>query len=179
MSDGHSWTDISAPYVRPRPGQSDAWAEEAAQRGHTGAQQLREVVEVQPTAEVADALSVPLGETVIARRRLVLLDDLPVELADSYYPATIARNTQLAEARKIRGGAVTLLSEMGYLPHRIQEDIHARPATEEEHHLLQLDMHEWVLVLTRLTLSRDGTPFEYSIMIMVARGRHLRYELSV
>ncbi|MEU6716230.1 UTRA domain-containing protein [Nonomuraea sp. NPDC046802] len=179
MSDGDSWTDISAPYVRPRPGRSDAWAEEAARRGHAGAQQLREVVEVRPAAEVADALGIPSGGTVIVRRRLVLLDELPVELADSYYPAVIARGTPLAEARKIRGGAVTLLSEMGYESHRIQEDVHARPATEEERQILQLGPNEWVLVLARLSMTRDGTPFEYSTMTMVARGRHLRYELSI
>ncbi|GIH91905.1 GntR family transcriptional regulator [Planobispora siamensis] len=178
MSD--TWTSISAPYVRPRAaGQQDAWAEEAAQHGGTGRQALREVAEIPAPADVAEALDVPAGQPVVVRRRTILFDEQPVELADSYYPAAIARGTGLAESGKIRGGAVTLLADLGYQSRRVIEDVCARPATESERELLRLDEGEWVLVLTRVSATAEGVPFEAATMTMIARGRHMRYEMSV
>ncbi|MEO3874147.1 UTRA domain-containing protein [Nonomuraea sp. B12E4] len=180
MTDGPSWHSVSMPYVLPRgAGQPDAWAEEAAQHGHAGRHILREVAEVRPPRDVAAALGVQGHETVVARRRTVLLDERPVELADSYYSLAIARDTPLAEPRKIRGGAPTLLAELGYPPAHIEEDVSARPASEEERQLLQLREHDWVLVLFRLSRARDNAPVEVSVMAMAPYGRHLRYHLSV
>ncbi|MEV0149148.1 MULTISPECIES: UTRA domain-containing protein [unclassified Nonomuraea] len=171
------WSDKSVSYVQPRPRQTDAWTAETAQQGRRGTQQIREVAEVPAPDVIASALNLPSGEPVVVRRRLVLLDEQPYELADSYYPVTIARGTALVEPRKIPGGAVTLLADLGRLPHRIEEDVYTRPATADERDVLHLDEHEWVLVLTRLSRTHDGTPVEVSVMTMVARGRHLRYEL--
>jgi DNA-binding GntR family transcriptional regulator len=180
MTNEETWSSVSMPYVLPRTaGQPDAWAEEAAQHGHVGRHILRDVTELHPPAEVAAALGTQENETVVVRRRTVLLDDRPVELADSYYPVALARGTRLSERSKIPGGAVTLLAEMGYQPIHVEEDVSARPATEEERQLLQLRDHEWVLVLFRLSRARDNTPVEVSAMTMAPYGRHLRYKLSV
>src|SRR3954454_18619977 len=108
------WIVDSLPYLSPRQeGQIDAWSEEAAQAGHVGTQQLRTVTSAVPSAEVAAELGLPLGTAAIVRRRTVLLDQKPVELADSWYPLQVATGTGLAEPRKIKGGAVTLLATLG------------------------------------------------------------------
>lgn len=173
------WTHASAPYIRPRPeGQSDAWTEEAAQQGGVGSSRLREVAEVPASADVAADLQIDAGQPVVVRRRLVLLDGKVVELADSYYPASIARDTPLAQAGKIRGGAVTLLAKLGYTAHTTIETIRARPATQDEIHLLGLEPTDWVLVLRRITKDHRGLPYETSEMTMVAHDRELRYELQ-
>ncbi|MEV5495542.1 UTRA domain-containing protein [Nonomuraea fuscirosea] len=179
MESREAWDSVSLPYVLPRrAGQPDAWTEEAAQHGHVGSQILREVTEVRPPNEIAEALGI-LTDLAIVRRRTVLLDDRPVELVDSYYPAALARGTRLAEKSKIPGGAPTLLAKLGYQPVHLEEDVSARPATEEERHLLQLSDHEWVLVLIRVSRAHESTPVEVSVMTMVAHGRHLRYQLSM
>ncbi|MBB5138795.1 DNA-binding GntR family transcriptional regulator [Thermocatellispora tengchongensis] len=171
---------VSTAYVRPRrAGRQEAWAEEAAAQGKAGTQELREVGEVAPPAEVAGALGVAAGESVVVRRRVILLDGHPVELADSYYPGWIARGTPLAEYRKIRGGAITLLGELGHAPRHVEEDVSARPATDEERRLLRLREHEYVLVLFRLMTADDGTPIEASVMTMNTESRHLRYALDL
>lgn len=173
-----AWTSVSTPYVKARePGQRDPWSEEAAERGAVGTHQLRGVTEVPAPPDVAAALALSPGAVVILRQRVVLLDDSPVELADSYYPLAIAQGTQLAEHRKIRGGAVTLLSEMGHRIVDIEEDITSRPPTEDERRQLHLPESDWVLVLSRLSRDAAGDPVEFMRMIMVARGRHLRYQL--
>jgi hypothetical protein len=48
------------------------------------------------------------------RRRPLLSDGEPFELATSYYPLEIARGTELTAPGKIRGGAVALLKSLGY-----------------------------------------------------------------
>ncbi|BCL15039.1 UTRA domain-containing protein [Micromonospora sagamiensis] len=171
------WLSVSVPYVTP--GGSDSWKAEAATAGGVGSQRLVEVAEVVAPAEVAAALDIEPGGTVVVRRRLMLLDDRPVELTDSYYPLAIARGTALAEPRKIRGGAVTLLAELGYRPCHTVEDVYAREPTDAERKALALDGHRWVLGLTRLLTSGGGLPVELSVMTMVAEGRRLRYEMSI
>ncbi|TYB52751.1 UTRA domain-containing protein [Nonomuraea sp. PA05] len=172
------WSNTSAPYIRPRPdGEPDAWTEEAAQRGHAGTNELREVGEIPAPADIARDLNIG-GEPqqVVVRRRIVLLDGVPIELADSYYPASIARGTPLAQPGKIRGGAVRLLAELGYRARKVEETVSARPATATERELLRLDEADWVLVLRRVTCDHAGTPYESTVMTMVASGRELRYE---
>ncbi|MEZ7127555.1 GntR family transcriptional regulator [Nonomuraea sp. AD125B] len=170
----------TAPYLRPRrPGDPDAWTAEAEAHGRAGTNQLRGVEEIRPPQAVADALRLGPEDTAIVRRRLVLLDGRPTELADSYYPVGIAGGTRLAESRKIPGGAVTLLAELGYRPHKVEERVTARPSTEPEQAVLGLRPQDWVLVLTRVSRTSAGTPYEVSVMTMVADGRELRYEMTI
>ncbi|MET7706117.1 UTRA domain-containing protein [Micromonospora sp. NPDC005413] len=177
---GPEWLSVSMPYVLPRsPQDKDAWAEDAAQQGGVGTQRLLEVSEVASTTEVAEALQVEPGAPVVVRRRLMLMDEQPVELTDSYYPVSIAHGTPLAEPRKIRGGAVGLLAELGYRPGQVREDVYTRAPDAVERSALNLTGQEWVLGLTRLVSTREGVPIEVSVMTMVPQGRRLRYELTV
>ncbi|MEH1012179.1 UTRA domain-containing protein [Micromonospora sp. CPCC 206060] len=178
---GHpDWVSVSMPYVQPRAdGEPESWSAEASRHGGVGTQRLLDVAEVVPPAEVAEALRVEDGATVVVRRRLMLLDDHPVELTDSYYPAAIARGTGLAERRKIRGGAVGLLAELGHRARHVREDVCARRPTEEERAALALPAGDWVLELTRLLRTEAGLPIEFSVMTMVAERRRLRYQLMI
>ncbi|AHH98200.1 hypothetical protein KALB_4838 [Kutzneria albida DSM 43870] len=110
---------------------------------------------------------------------MMLLDEQPVELTNSYYPVAIARGTRLSEHKKIRGGATTLLAELGHRIRHVEEDVSARLATSDEQRLLGLDAPEIVLVLTRTSKADDGTPVEVSVMTMLAANRHLAYQLTI
>ncbi|MFD0204041.1 MULTISPECIES: GntR family transcriptional regulator [Saccharothrix] len=176
MASAGPWTSVSMPYVSGHRG--DAWGAEAAEHGGTGTQKLLSVDEVVASATVADMLGLAAGEAVVVRRRLMLFNDHPVELVDSYYPANIARGTRLAEHRKIPGGAVALLADLGYPPRRVREDVSARLATPDERAALALDDPSCVLVLARALVTESDLPVEASVMTMVAEGRRLRYELT-
>jgi DNA-binding GntR family transcriptional regulator len=177
MSDD-SWVSASAPYISPRQsGQTDAWSSETAQRGRRGGQKTLAVEEVIPPVEVQDALRLEPGGTAVVRRRLILLDDSPIELTDSYYPAAIAAGTRLADPRKIPGGAVTLLAELGYLSAEVEEDVSAGLATEAERETLNLPVGSAVLKLIRTSRTASGAPFEVSVMTMPP-DRHLHYRLG-
>lgn len=178
LRSGAVWIVDSLPYLSPRPeGQSDAWSEEAAQAGKVGTQRLRQVVSEVPPGDVVEALGLQRGALATVRRRIMLLDGRPVELTDSWYPLDVAAGTALAESGKIKGGAITLLAGLGYRVHEAREDITFRGATEEEAGQLGLAAGTPVIRLFRTCLTKDGVPFEASVMVMVAEGRHLRYRL--
>ncbi|MCP3801886.1 UTRA domain-containing protein [Allokutzneria sp. A3M-2-11 16] len=168
------WLSVSTPYLTPR---GDPWAAEAARHGAVGKQRLVEVAELPAESDIAAALEIPCGAPVVVRRRVMLLGERPVELTDSHYPASLARGTGLAEPRRIRGGAVTLLAELGYRVEQVVEDVSAHNPTDEERERLDLRGGP-VLQLVRRSLCA-GKVFEVSVMRMTAVGRRLRYQLSV
>jgi len=168
--------DDSLAYVTPREqGQADAWTA-AAQ--HRGGQLLAEVAEVTPPLEVAAALSLASDDKAAVRRRVILLDGVAIELADSYYPLEIARGTALLEKKKIKGGAPTLLAELGYRAAHASEDLEFREANDLERAALVLPEGSSVLTLLRTTTTEDGSPFEVQLMVMKA-PRRLHYEIEV
>ncbi|MBM7171609.1 UTRA domain-containing protein [Streptomyces sp. G44] len=179
MSDS-AWVSTSMPYLAPREkGQPDAWGEEAASQGGKGSQRIVYAGEVPAPEEAAALLGVTAGEPVVVRRRVIELDDLPSELTDTYYPVEIARGTRLAVTGKIRGGAVTLLAELGHVGVCVREDVTARMPTADEREALRLDGDEPVLRLSRVTLDGDDRPIQADLMVMPAHRQRLRYEIRI
>ncbi|HEU0086339.1 MAG TPA: UTRA domain-containing protein [Pseudonocardiaceae bacterium] len=84
----------------------------------------------------------------------------------------------MAEPRKIPGGAIALLADLGHPPRRVREDVSARLATPHERTALELDDPSCVLLLARALVTENDLPVEASVMPMVADGRRLRYELT-
>lgn len=173
------WVSTSAPYVAPRrDGQGDAWAEEADQRGQQGAQRIVHAGEVPAPLEVATGLGLDVGETVVVRQRVMLLDGAPVELTDTYYPVDVARGTRLAGTAKIPGGAVTFLASLGFEARHVHEEVYARLPNVEEQEALELTQGEPVLCMTRVT--EDGTrPFQVDVSVFPAARQRLRYDLRI
>ncbi|MFC4036377.1 GntR family transcriptional regulator [Streptomyces polygonati] len=174
------WVSTSAPYVSPRrQGQGDAWSEEAAAQGRKGTQRIIRAGEIAPPEEVAALLGLDDDETSVVRRRIMYLDGEPTELADSYYPLSLAGGTPLADPAKIRGGAVTLLASLGHSPHRVREDVRARMPYPAEKAELALGDGEPVLCLTRLVLDAAAVPFQVDVSVFPAARQRLRYEMKV
>ncbi|MGK3107954.1 UTRA domain-containing protein [Streptomyces sp. WAC05858] len=172
------WTGSSTPYIQSSQG--DAWSKEAAGQGRSGAQRILKAEEAPAPRAIAEALGLSTGAGAVTRQRLILLDGQPIELANSYWPSEIATGTPLNETGKIRGGAVSLLAELGYQPGEITEEIHTRPPTKEEAEALQLaDTSEWVLTLTRTISTPDGHPYEVSVMVSPGRIGRLHYSMKV
>lgn len=176
----HLWSSSSLPYLTARPrGAGDAWSEQTAAKGRVGSQRLLEVAEVEPPIDVCEALDLSEGEMAVVRRRVVSLDGVPIELADSYYPTSIARDTALAASRRIKGGAVTALADLGWVASQVDEDVVARMPTEAERAALAMDEDVPVLVLSRTIRSKSGDPFEVTTMVMPADRRRLQYSMNL
>lgn len=174
------WVSTSMPYLTPgEKGRGDAWAADAAAQGRRGTQRILYAGEVAAPAEVARLLGLAEGESVVVRRRLILLDDEPNELTDTYYPVGIARGTGLAGMAKIPGGAVTLLARLGHVGALVREDVTAGTPDTEERETLRTAPGEPVLRLTRVTLDRADRPFQVDRMVMPAGRQRLRYEIAI
>jgi DNA-binding GntR family transcriptional regulator len=143
-----------------------------------GSQRIVRAGEVLAPPAVARLLLVEEGAVVVVRERVICLDGRPVELTDTYYPVEVARGTRLEGTAKIRGGAVTLLAELGYSAHRVREEVSARMPTDAERRLLDLDDTEPVLCMTRLTMDAGGRRFQVDESVFPATGQRLRYELE-
>ncbi|MFD4527437.1 GntR family transcriptional regulator [Streptomyces sp. NPDC058470] len=179
MSPGE-WTSTSMPYLTPREqGEPDAWSAELEARGQRGSQRVVHAGEVPAPSGIAELLGLSVAATVVVRRRVIYLADEPCELTDTYYPVDIARGTRLASTAKIRGGAVTLLAELGYAAALVREDVVARMPTEDEREVLGTAEGEPLLQLTRVTFDHEDRPIQVDRMAMPAHRQQLRYEIRV
>lgn len=169
--------ELTAGYVAPgQDGTWLSWAKAARQQGMEGTQKLVDVRQTDPPDDVADALRLPDGERVIVRRRLMLLDGKPVQVAESYYPLDIAEGTPLSRRAKIPGGASRLLAEMGHLSTECEEVVTARMPSPGEARALELEDGVPVLRLFRVVKAGDR-PAEANVFVLAADRHRLMYRL--
>lgn len=158
------------------PGEQYSWLTVATRKSKRGSIELREVAEVQPPADVAEALRIGPDGTAVMRCQILSYDDVPVELVKSYYPVELARGTAMTERRKIRGGTPSLLAEMGYPPRHTVDKVSARVPTQEQFEALKLPTDLPVLRTFRVVYSDDNRPIEVTVMAKAGHLYELQYE---
>jgi GntR family transcriptional regulator len=130
-------------------------------------------VGTEPSSEhVATCLRVQAGDDVIARRRLVLADEVPVRLATSYFRADLFTGTRVTEPTLIKPSLRECLEDLGHTFGHAEETLMARPATRSEVDTLALDQGEWVVQLLRAAYSADDTPV-HILEAVCAASRHI------
>ncbi|UQI48331.1 GntR family transcriptional regulator [Streptomyces sp. HU2014] len=168
-----------AAYMAPSAtGAPYRWLTEASKLGGEARSKLLEVAEVTPGADVAAALNIAKGDTVLLRRQILLIDDEPVELVKCYYPLEIARGMALMERRRIKGGTPTLLAELGFPPRLSVDKVSARVPTQEEFSALRLPSSLPVLRTLRTLYSDDERPVEVAVMAKAGHLYELQYEFT-
>ncbi|MGQ0776793.1 MAG: GntR family transcriptional regulator [Pseudonocardiales bacterium] len=174
------WRVVSSRYLAiPPEGQRDRWTTEGARDGYRAGQQITFVGEVEPPEEVADNLRLPDAGTAVVRKRVMLLDDDPVELADSYYPTELVQGTRIMDVAKVPRGARAVLSDLGYPPRRAHEVVYTRMPTPEESRALRLPGGTPVFQVVRTVLSDDDQPVEVDVMVLGGDRNRLEYEILV
>jgi len=169
--------DDSTAYLAVGEG-PDAWT--AATAEQHGTQKLLDVETLDPNERVAAALELAADEHVVVRRRLMLLDGKPVEIANSYYPVLLAHGTPLAEKAKIRGGAPRAIAELGLQVVEADEEVELDSVpTFAEAALLEVAEDVRVVRLFRTAYTNTGTPVEVTESVMLPAGRVLRHRISV
>lgn len=169
--------DDSAAYLAAGEG-PDAWT--AATAEQHGTQKLLDVETIDATERIAAALELGPGERVVVRRRLMLLDGRPVEIANSYYPALLAEGTPLADKAKIRGGAPRAIAELGMHVAYADEEVELDATlTFAEAALLEVAENVRVVRLFRTACTEIDTPVEVTESVMLPAGRVLRHRIAV
>jgi len=157
---------------------ADAWTTATADQ--YGSQQLLGVETIDPTPRLATALRLGPSEQVVVRRRLMSLRGKPVEIANSYYPASLAAGTPLAEQAKIRGGAPRALEALGAKVAYADEDVELEASpSQAEAELLQISQATRVVRLFRTAYTATDLPVEVADSVIIPAGRKLRHRITV
>ncbi|OKI67846.1 GntR family transcriptional regulator [Micromonospora sp. CB01531] len=137
---------------------------------------LLDVSEVVPPPEAARSLRLGEGEKAVLRHRLLLHGGEPVELSWSYYPSSLVAGTELAEHKKINGGAGRVLAELGLRQGQMIDRVSARMPTPDEVEMLDLPPYVPVIRQHRVICADGGRPVEVSVLVKGSHLHELRYE---
>jgi len=174
---------ISSAYVTERPGQPlGTWRTETAAQGLSSDQRIAMVGRVQAPADIAARLQLPDSDqwpAVVVRRRIMLVEGEPYQLADSYFPLDIAVGSRLEHPSKIKGGTIAALAALGHAPERHTESITARMPTPEERQALSLGAGIPVVRVVRTSYAAGGRPVEVMDMLLAADRHTVTYDLPV
>ncbi|MFI9844915.1 GntR family transcriptional regulator [Nonomuraea sp. NPDC051941] len=156
---------------------ADAWATEVQDQGRVPLQEVSVGLEIPPQA-VAERLHLDAEkDLVVVRRRVRYVDDVPFQVADSYFPEDLARGTALMQPKNAStpGG---LLASIGHPQQRLVDEIQVRMPTKDESARLGLPAGTPVAEHMRTGYDAEGRPVR--VMVTVAAGdRHtLVYELD-
>jgi GntR family transcriptional regulator len=153
------------------------WHTELQRQGFTGGQRITAVGLEKPAPDIAGYLHLDDGEEVVARRRVMLLAGEPIQLATSYYPASLAAGTELAQPEKMPGGTVAALERLHLELVRFEEHISARMPTGPEAAQLNMGPGTPLLVHVRVTYAIGDLPVEVSEHVMRADQNRITYVL--
>lgn len=139
--------------------------------------EYRRVGRATPPAEVAALLGIDTGEqNALIRDRLMWADDVPVQIATTFIPWTIAEGTQLAEQDSGPGGIISRFAELGLAQTRVTERITVRTPSDEEGQFLELDPDQCVYQLVHTGWTADDQPVEVTVHTMPVALWRLDYE---
>ena len=130
--------------------------------------------------DIAPPLGVAPGTEILIRDR-VMGDPgtgRTIQLATSYLPADLARDTILAEADTGPGGIYDRLEEMGHGPLTWHEAVSARMPTPDEADLLDLPPGTPVLRIVRTTQSPSGQILEINDTRLNAEHYEIGYPIT-
>ena len=131
-----------------------------------------------PPPRVAERLQVPNdGQLVVLRKRVRYVDGVPYQLADSYFPESVARGTPLMEPRSVAalGG---VLAATGHPQKRYVDEILVRMPAPEEAARLELPPGTPVAEVVRTGYAEDGTPLRVLVNVVPVDRNVLVYELD-
>jgi GntR family transcriptional regulator len=153
-----------------------AFEAEISRLGFTPRSDLVQVGQVRPPADVATALVLADDEPTLIRKRHMYAADTPVQLATSYIPWSIAKNTQLEQTDTGPGGTYSRLAELGRAPARFTETIALRAPSSEEADFLRLSDEQHVIAIFHIAWTGDDRPVEVTIHVLPPHQWELHYD---
>lgn len=119
-------------------------------------------------ARVAEILGMEEGANVLARRRVMFADDVPVQLATSWIPLDIAEGTPLMEVDTGPGGTYSRLAELGHTPARFREVTRVRIPDASEASALDMEASGRVVEIVRVAWDASGRVVEVNEIVVPA-----------
>jgi GntR family transcriptional regulator len=136
----------------------------------------RRIAEVPPLPTVAETLRLKSGQTTLLRSRVLYANEEPTQIADSYYPWSIAKQSpDLLKEDSGPGGSYERLADLGHGPVRFTEDVTVRMPSEDEQKTLELEPTQPVFQIWHVAYDRKGKPVEVCIHVMPGHLWNLHY----
>lgn len=171
------------PILRQFPGRLLSWREgQAIQDADTGKRPRAVEVtidEVAATEEVAASFDLTPGDPVLRRSRRFVVEDRPVQLADSFYQPELVRSTPIVYTDTGPGGVYARLAEIGHAPTRFTERLRARMPLPTETEALALPGGTPVIAITRTALDAEDRCVEVTVMILDSSAYELEYRTEL
>ena len=130
-------------------------------------------VGLEPVSDhVAACLRVEPGTEIVARRKMMTANDVPVRIATSYFRADLFGDTRLAEPEFVQPSLQSALIALGYVFGHAEENLTARPPTPFERETLELEPGEWIVQVLRASYSTEDTAV-HVLETICAANRHI------
>ncbi|MEV4533412.1 GntR family transcriptional regulator [Asanoa sp. NPDC049518] len=127
-------------------------------------------------AEIAEILGLKANDPVLVRRRVLYANDEPTQMADSYFPWQIAKQSKdLLKPDSGQGGSYGRLAELGHGPVRFTEDVTVRMPSTTEQRTLELEPTQPVFEIWHVAYTADDSVIEVCVHVMPGYLWKLRY----
>lgn len=145
---------------------------EAERQGITPTRKML-YIGLEPASEqVAASLRVDQGDDVVARRKMMFANDVPVRIATSFFCADLFADTRMSNPEFVSPSLQSALVDLGYNFGCAEEYLISRPPTEFERETLELDSGEWIVQIMRTSYSTEDTPI-HALDTICAATRHI------
>ncbi len=152
---------------------------EVARQGRIGRQQIIGVTAEAATPELARWLRISPGDTVLARRRLMLVDEIPYQLGNSYYIHSLVKDTAIASNAPVEEGVLSVLERAHGEPISYYiDELSFRMPTPDEIDILNLDSGVGVVRVVRIAYDINDQPLEVFDQLLAGDKHVLVYEVS-
>ncbi|MEV5407321.1 UTRA domain-containing protein [Thermopolyspora sp. NPDC052614] len=154
-------------------GSASLFVTEAERQGIRAERRMLHVGPEPAAPHIADALRVDQGTQVLARRKLLLANGVPVRVATSFFRLDLFAGTPIATAGDfVLPSLQSAIEALGYRFGHAEEHLIARPPSEAEADALRLDPGEWVVQVLRTGFATDDTPV-HTLETICAASRHV------
>lgn len=123
-------------------------------------------------AAIAQRMGIEQGSPLLTRRRLMVMDGVPLRLAVSYFLPNIPEAAELSGDTFLEGGLQQLFDRSGRAFGRAEETLVARMPSPEEADLLAIQPDEPVAEIVRSSFDDSGEPV-HTLQTICAASRHV------
>jgi GntR family transcriptional regulator len=170
-------TFVARPKIHKRLSSLTSFTEDMRARGKLAGAKVLELKLEPASPVVAQDLAVPTGHPIVLVERLRLADHEPVGIERSHLSFT---GCEAILEEDLSGSLYRLLKEKyGIIPTRAEERIEAGLCPAREAQWLGIHRSAPVLLITRVTYSQDGLPFEYVESVYRADRYTLHVSLTI